>query len=103
MARYRRGRKHRHGSGKTTIPIAIAVPLAAVAIGTAKNLMNGQAGRDVVLEQFSGYDGQGHWVGTSAMFQVYGPIAAGFAAHYIASKVGVNRALGRAKVPMIRI
>jgi hypothetical protein len=33
----------------------------------------------------------------------YGPIAIGFGVHYLASKFGVNRALGQAHVPLIRI
>jgi hypothetical protein len=38
-----------------------------------------------------------------AIQKLYGPLAIGFAAHTIASKLGVNRMLARAGVPFIRI
>lgn len=46
----------------------------------------------------------GKWVGWTQMKYAGTPgMLAGFAAHIIANKVGLNRALSRARIPLIRI
>jgi hypothetical protein len=97
MARYRK--KH-HSRGKTTLPIAIVAPVAAVVVSGAKAIMEGHS--EYVTTGLTGYgpDGKFH---VESLMGTYGPIAAGAVVHYAASRFGVNRALGRAKVPLIRI
>ena len=96
MARYR----HKHHRGKATIPIAIAAPVASVVISGGKALMDGHT--DWVVTGLTGYgpDGKFH---AESLIGTYAPIAAGMVVHYAASRFGINRALGRAKVPLIRI
>ena len=81
-----------------TLPVAILAPVAATAYLIAKDSGKNPQEAMYVLTgvnagKFSG----------SRLVQTYGPIAAGFAIHWAAGRFGVNRALGRAKVPLLRI
>lgn len=98
----RRARSHRRAS---TIPLAAVAgfgPLAFNFIGDAKNLGLETAGRNIV-QNLTGYNmADGVW-STSYLKNGAFPILAGFAVHMIASKLGINRALGRARVPWLRV
>lgn len=97
----------RHHRKKFTIPLAIVAGFApavldvknnAPALGWAGSALHTTAG-------LIGYDTVGgSYVGWSQMSAAGTPaILAGFVAHWIAGKIGLNRALGRAGVPLIRI
>jgi hypothetical protein len=93
-------RKKSHSRGKTTLPIAIVAPVAVVAFKVGKDLM---AGNTLDVQQSLtgvGPDGQFH---SQFVIPTYMPIAAGAAIHYAASRFGVNKMLGRARIPLIRV
>lgn len=96
--------KKRHFTRSTTIPIApiiglVAMPNLQAAIYNAQHgdmdnlLLN--------LGRIIGADPGGYNVNYLINNMI--PLAVGMAIHWAASKLGVNRMLGRAKVPFIRI
>lgn len=88
-----------------TIPVAALagfVPLTLNVINGAKTGGLNGAGFELT-RGLTGYNWQaGRWE-WQAMFRGLAPIVAGIAVHKIAGKLGVNRALGRAGVPFLRI
>lgn len=107
-------KKKRRGSRKMTIPLglvgglggAMAVPAATGAGGNSiiGAVMTGdpQWVLEAVAENFTGfnpYTGQWNLMNARGLWCVL----AGLAAHKVASWTGVNRALGRAKIPLIRV
>jgi len=52
---------------------------------------------------FTGYDPEGFEPFGKHLGRGLGPVIAGFLVHFVASKLGINRMLGAAKVPFIRI
>jgi hypothetical protein len=97
MARHK---KYKHSRGKTTIPIAIVAPVAVVAFKVGKDLM---AGNTLDVQQsLTGVD-QGGQFHSQFVIPTYLPIAAGAAIHYAAGRFGVNKMLGRARIPLLRI
>jgi len=107
LPRRRKSRRRR----KTTIPIAavsgaIAGLFVAPPGGTApvKAAMDGnfELAFNDLIRNYTGYNiGHGYF----NIFEAKGLHAAiiGYIAHKIASILGINRALGRAKIPLIRI
>lgn len=97
--------KARRHAAKMTIPLAVVggfVPLAVRGyngwhgngwMGAADGVSSGLMGYSVFTGKFE----------PSAMKQGLAPILLGFGVHWIAGKMGINRALGRAKVPFLRI
>lgn len=92
-------------SHKLTIPVAVFagfLPLASdvgVQIGQGDWLQAGQ----VLEHNLIGVNPwNGKWDTAGFKHGLY-PIALGFVVHIIASKLGVNRMLARARVPFIRI
>lgn len=90
----------------TTIPIAVVAGL----IPAGSTLMSAyqQAGLPAVMQHASmmttGYDPTDGRIKIGyAVQKLYGPLAIGFIAHTLATKLGVNRMLSRAGVPLIRI
>jgi hypothetical protein len=68
----------------------------------AKNYGLGQVAR-VASRDYIGYDPDtGHFNGSFLRYGAY-PLLIGVIAHFLASKLGINRALGRAGIPVIRI
>ena len=94
------GRKKHHRRGSMTLPMAVVLPVAVLGFGVAKSLAAGKT--EDVMQGLTGFHPGQAW-NPQAMLPNYGPIAAGFIVHWIASKIGVNKMLGRAKVPVIRI
>jgi len=101
----RRGRKKRgRKSSKMTIPIAMVAPVAMpIAEGVAK-----MAGGDVkggvqfITTKFTGLQADGTFNSAYSM-NTYTPILAGIIVHKAASRFGLNAALGRAKIPLLRV
>jgi hypothetical protein len=94
------GKKKRHGSRSMTLPMAVIVPVAVLGYNAAKSMAAGHS--DDVVEAFTGMRSGQPW-SPNRMIANLGPIAVGFGVHWLAGKIGVNRMLGRAKVPLIRI
>jgi len=83
-----------------TLPIAIIAPTAALVVSNAQRAA---AGNWLGVQQsLTGMDDAGKFH-AAWVIENYGPLAAGFVIHYAAGRFGMNRALGRAKVPLIRI
>lgn len=104
----RRWRRKRHGSRKMTLPIG---PIAGIAGALMPAINAGMAGRltgpDSALSWatalMTGYDDQTRQFNWQLLARGWTPIIAGFAAHKLAGMLGVNRALGSAHVPLIRV
>ena len=110
----------RGGKRKFTIPLAIVAGLAPGVIDVVQNGMsNGVVyssknspnnAMAVFLRDFTGIQtgetqqayNTGSWNAWALKYGLY-PALGGFAAHFIAQKVGLNRMLANAGVPLIRI
>lgn len=123
----RRNRSHAHHRVKATIPLAI---VAGFLPGVTHAISNGQrngwitsdsgsiyyaanTGVSTFLSDFLGVQtpdaqlmygaGQPGWWSARSLGQGLYPALLGFAAHWGANKIGLNRMLSRMKVPLIRI
>ena len=93
-------RKKSHSRGKTTLPIAIVAPVAVVAFKVGKDLM---AGNTLDVQQsLTGIGPDGKFY-SQFVIGTYTPIVAGAAIHWAAGRFGVNKMLGRARIPLIRV
>lgn len=87
---------------KMTIPLAVVAGFVPVAVGVWNRRSSGQAISDYLQSSFTG-------IGTDGKFNVANlrtglmPIAAGFIVHKIAGMLGVNKAIARARIPLVRI
>ena len=95
---------------KMTIPLAMVAGLVGGPIAatlSAKDRFGGDWMKGIVWEggALAGYDTDTQrWAGLSQMKKAgYAPMIAGFGVHWLAGKLGVNRMLGRAGIPFIRI
>lgn len=103
MAGSKKKAKKRRGF---TLPVAalagVGVAVGHV-IGAVKSSGLEKALRVQVPKSFLGYNPEnGEW-GAGYWSQGLGPMVLGFATHFLASKLGVNRMLGQARVPIIRV
>jgi len=110
ITRYRTPPKaKRHARAKTTIPLALVVGFAPMVTRFLTNATKGEgieyAGKRA-LEDLTGYrveDGKWSLGGDhTAKYGLY-PILVGLVVHKLANKVGINAALGRAGVPLLRL
>jgi hypothetical protein len=91
-----------------TIPVAVIAGFAPLAIGEFHGLQRIMAGdraggtQEMVIRA-TGYNTDNHSFNSAVFMETYGPMLAGFLVHKIAGKLGVNRALSKAGVPLIRI
>ncbi len=101
IARARSGRRgHR---AKFTVPIAVIGGFAPLVMGMWNRRSQPQEVARFLTVATTGYDYVGHrWTG-EFLGQGAGSILAGFLVHSIANKVGINRALAKAGVPLFRI
>lgn len=104
IVRYvRRGARRARG---VTFPIAVMAGLAPGAARAVEGFKNdgfrGAAYR--LANDFTGYDAYNNSWNASELKYGLLPLAAGYAVHWLfGSKLGINRALGRANVPFIRL
>lgn len=95
----RRGRRQR----KTTLPLAIIGGMLPVAAGVWARRSSGTEMANYLQAGFTGVTpGTGAWNIANLRMGLF-PVMAGFMVHAIAGKLGVNRALGRARLPLIRV
>jgi hypothetical protein len=100
-----RYRARRRADSKTTIPLAVVAGFVPLAVDVVKAFQSDGidgAGRKL-CSQTTGYDPADHQWRFEGMMQGLGPIILGFGVHKLASMLGINRALGRAKIPLLRI
>lgn len=100
----KRGKRTRRASGPT-LPLAVAagfVPLALNVYNGAKTGGINGAGFELVrgTTGFNWQAGAWEW---PALVRGMGPVVAGFGIHWLAGRFGINRAIARAKIPLIRI
>lgn len=99
-------KKARRSSKGMTVPLAVIgglVPAGADVLA-AWRTAGAQAGIEHVAMVTTGYDpSDGQWKPGFAMQKLYGPLFVGFMVHKLAARLGINRALGRAGVPFVRI
>lgn len=100
----RRGKGHSR-RGSLTIPVAPVLGLAASLIEPLDHIAHAdvKGGLQLATMAFTGFDFHGTF-DPWRMKQGVLPVAVGLAVHYIVgNKLGANRMLGRAKVPLLRI
>jgi hypothetical protein len=89
-----------------TIPLGVVagfVPLALFAYDgykTGGGIVNA-GGR--IAQRLTGYDSSINQFVPAELAKGWTPILLGVGAHYLAGKLGINRALGRVGVPLLRI
>jgi hypothetical protein len=102
-----RARAH-HRAKSTTIPLAIVagfIPTAGYALagfrqGGETGMTEGIARITARLTGYSITENKFHGM---ELVKGYGPILLGFITHKLASKLGINRAIARAGIPLLRI
>jgi hypothetical protein len=103
MARFR-GKRH-HSKAKMTIPLAIVagfVPLASNAWTRFQREGIAGLGRELPADLIGIDPTSGVW-NMKWLMRGTVPILGGFVIHKLAGKLGINRALGKAGIPFIRI
>lgn len=99
---YRTRPARRHKRPGMRIPLAVVAGFIPLGVGIWNRKSQPANLGPYVLGSLTGYvPGQGfnmQYMSEGAL-----PIAAGFIAHSLASKLGINRLLGRAGVPLVRI
>jgi hypothetical protein len=95
--------------GKMTIPLGVVAgfaPLAFTAVSDFK-VHGGAYAAKAVGCNLTGFDlnGDGKWRPELGLWKIgLGPIVAGLLVHkFVGGSLGVNRALGRAKLPLLRL
>jgi len=98
-------KKKRRYSRKTTIPIALTAGAVAGFIEPAKYLMKGETTSAFrqLTKNYTAIDPVEHYIATGDLKKGLYPLVIGMLVHKGASMFGINRALGRARVPFIRI
>jgi len=90
-------------AAKMTIPLAVVAGFVPTAVGVWNRRSSGQAVADYLQQGFTGITpGTGQFNLANLRVGLL-PIAAGFAVHKFASMIGVNRAMARARIPLLRI
>jgi hypothetical protein len=106
ITRYRNRPKARHHSrAKTTIPLAAVAGFIPLAVFAYEGFQAGgiaNAGQRVA-QRLTGIDSTAHVFIPAELARGWTPILAGFLAHKAADMLGINRMLGRMRVPLVRI
>jgi hypothetical protein len=91
-----------HHKKKMTIPLAVVGGFLPTAVGVWNRRSSGSQVASYLQAGFTGIGADGKFaIGNLATG--LGPVMAGFAVHKVASMLGVNRAMARANIPLIRI
>lgn len=106
MRRRRALRRRTHRRAKPTVSLAMIAGLAPAVGKEIEAYRTGGFGgvlqwASILTTGFDPADGQ--WKPGLAVRNFYGPLAIGYAAHTLASRLGINRALARAGIPLARI
>ena len=98
-------RKRSNHRGGIKVPIGIVAGLAPLAVhmydGGKADGFSGVVKAGAL--DLTGYDLDAKKWDPSAMVKGWVPIVAGFVAHKLAGVFGINAALGRARIPLVRI
>jgi hypothetical protein len=85
-----------------TIPLAVVGGMIPVAVGVWDRRSSGTAMAAYLQQGFTGISPGGGFNISNFRVGLF-PVMGGFIVHTIASKLGVNRALARAGLPIIRV
>lgn len=94
--------KRTHSRPKMTIPLAVVAGFVPVVVGVWNRRNSGTEIGNYLQSSFTG-------VGSDGKFNLQNlktgllPIGAGFIVHTLAGKLGINRAIARARIPFLRI
>jgi len=106
IVRYRNPPKaKRHARAKTTIPLAVVAGFVPLATFAYEGYMVGgfsNAGARVA-QRLTGIDSTARVFIGAELVKGWTPILAGILMHKLANKLGINAALGRAGVPLLRL
>lgn len=99
-----KAKAHRRRAGMT-VPLAVLAGFAPLGVSTIEGFkQNGAEGAmHYAVAGLTGWDTRTNKWELAYMTRGTIPIVLGFLVHYAASRLGVNRALGRARVPFLRI
>lgn len=101
-------KRRRSGKKSTTIPLGIVAGVApGIIYGIKRGQSNGwEEGVRSMLGAYTGYhiyaDGTGHW-SMKNLWRGGIPMIIGMAVHWAGKRFGINRALGAARIPLLRI
>ena len=101
VRRYFRPRFRGRRRTKMTIPLAVVAGFVPIAVGVYNRRSSSQSMADFLLSSFTGI--------SNGQFNIQNmrtglfPIAGGFLVHMIASRLGINRTLARAGIPLLRV
>jgi hypothetical protein len=101
-----RTKKRRRSKGGFTLPLAVVGGLvpAGADILSAYKIGGAEAALGHVSLVTTGFDpADGSWKPGFAFQKLYGPLFVAFMVHKLAARLGINRALGRAGVPFVRV
>jgi hypothetical protein len=105
IVRYRSRPKARHSRKHgMTLPLAVLAGFAPLALNALKDYRDGGVpvmGKGLVLRTTGMNTETGKWM-PEYLVQGMGPVVAGILAHKLASKLGINRALAGAGIPLLR-
>ncbi len=98
-------KKKSRRSGGMTIPLTIIAGFAPVVGGTISRLRTSgiEGASNFLLAGMTGFDKASNSWSLGNLGLGLGPILLGGLAHKIAGRMGINQALGRAKVPLLRV
>lgn len=96
-------RMRMHRKARTTIPIAVVAGFIPPVLGVWNRRSSATEMGNFIMEGFTGWSpGTNSWSFANLRLGML-PVVAGFLAHMVAGKLGINRVLARANIPLIRI
>lgn len=98
----RRGKRN-GGKRKMTIPLSVAAGFVPLVMGTVKTPGGWDRKLWFATQAMTGYDtdARGWWAPNLMKGMV--PILAGMGVHLVMNRIGINRAIARMGIPLIRI
>jgi len=84
-----------------TVPVALMAPALWAGYRFVEPAMKGNM--TLAITQATGYNFGTNALNMGALYDTYGPVLVGAVIHKAAGYAGVNRALGRMKIPLLRI
>jgi len=86
-----------------TIPLAVVGGFMPLAVGTLQTAGGWDRKLWYATQAITGYDTDTRKFWFPNLYKGAMPILVGFLVHMVASKVGVNKAIARAGIPLIRV
>lgn len=105
IVRYPRRKARRHHRAGMTVPVAVLAGFGPLLMAGMEGYQyNGFSGVTKRLTLgLTGYNTEDHKWYPGEVLKVAAPIVGGILVHKLAGRLGINRALGRAGVPFLRV